>query len=722
VGLTVTAAWNIYTGHKPDTTLWGIVVGAVSIVCMWLLVHFKMKIGKSLNSGAVVADAACSRICMWLSLALLLASIGYELTGVGVLDSIGSLVVAWFAVREGKEAFGKAKGLMCCCHGNCDAAQGGNNQMNIVDEVLSRLDATEGMLQEDTVSKGIRAILSESKVEQPDFTQMSELMAFEFKENVDVSSNPWGTYLRSWYVLADSKEYPSINDLTPEMVEYYEQRATSAQHPVMKTRYANLVWEFSRRIAGKKPDIEFARMIIDGNLDIPALISDAKDTNSLITKILLPKKLNRALTLSISIGDQSRIRKSVEAIIAYEDKIAEDDKQATWGFSFDTLMNTKKDVLTKDEKAKLIEDLEKRLERITPENGESDHWAVENIVNRLAPHYRKIGDAENCKRVVHKYGQVFEAMAATCIPAIASAHYDDVRSKYQEYNLTTDAKRIEVILQELGAKVVSEFKTISVQQEIPQELIDKQITDLIDGELEVALSRLVLYFTPKKEKEENDLRETSGESITSIIASKKLHDHDGRLVATIGPIDSDFDGRLMTHISQNMQFGAYFLHLAISRLIEKFGLSKDDIVNLIFQSPIFDVHSRGIIDAGIDAYLNDKHLVAAHLLTPQIEPAFRNLLKGAGVSVLKANEIGGFDYITFGAILNYSLLRDSLGEDIIFYLKLLFTESRGWNVRNNICHGLLRSEFIQKPITDRIMHVLFLLSFIRVTEKPSPSA
>lgn len=119
VGLAFTAVWNIYTGHKPDTTLWGIIVGAVSIVCMWLLVHFKMKTGKTLNSGAIISDAACTRVCMWLALVLLVASIGYELTGIGLLDSIGSLVIAWLSIREGKEAFGKAKGLKCCCSGGC---------------------------------------------------------------------------------------------------------------------------------------------------------------------------------------------------------------------------------------------------------------------------------------------------------------------------------------------------------------------------------------------------------------------------------------------------------------------------------------------------------------------------------------------------------------------------------------------------------------------------
>jgi len=119
VGLAVTATWNIYTGHEPDTTVWGIIVGAVSIVCMWLLVHYKKRTGNALNSKAILADAACSRVCMLLSIVLLLASVGYELTGIGILDSIGTLAIAWLSVNEGKEAFQKAKGLSCCCHGAC---------------------------------------------------------------------------------------------------------------------------------------------------------------------------------------------------------------------------------------------------------------------------------------------------------------------------------------------------------------------------------------------------------------------------------------------------------------------------------------------------------------------------------------------------------------------------------------------------------------------------
>ena len=117
VGLAVTAAMNSYTGHKPETTFWGIVVSVVAISFMWFLIRQKTKVGKELGSSAILADAACSRACLYLSLVLLAASAGYELTRIGYLDSIGALFIAWLTWKEGRESFQKVKGISCkCCH------------------------------------------------------------------------------------------------------------------------------------------------------------------------------------------------------------------------------------------------------------------------------------------------------------------------------------------------------------------------------------------------------------------------------------------------------------------------------------------------------------------------------------------------------------------------------------------------------------------------------
>jgi divalent metal cation (Fe/Co/Zn/Cd) transporter len=104
------------------TTLWGIVISLASISFMWLLIKHKTRVSRALDSAALLADAACSRACLSLSMVLLAASICYELTGIGYLDALGALCIGCFTWREGREAFAKAKGL----NGSCGCCSSGD--------------------------------------------------------------------------------------------------------------------------------------------------------------------------------------------------------------------------------------------------------------------------------------------------------------------------------------------------------------------------------------------------------------------------------------------------------------------------------------------------------------------------------------------------------------------------------------------------------------------
>lgn len=116
-GLIITAVYNFVINHKPVTTFGGIIISLISIASMSLLIYYKIKVGKALNSDAIIADANCTKTCLYLSVILLLASIGYDLTGIGRIDSLGALLIAYFSFKEGKEAFEKARtGKDCVCH------------------------------------------------------------------------------------------------------------------------------------------------------------------------------------------------------------------------------------------------------------------------------------------------------------------------------------------------------------------------------------------------------------------------------------------------------------------------------------------------------------------------------------------------------------------------------------------------------------------------------
>ncbi|ACF14122.1 conserved hypothetical protein [Chloroherpeton thalassium ATCC 35110] len=119
LGIGLSSGISIFTGHRPETTIWGVIIGGVSILSMWILIQYKIKVGKALHSSAILADANCTKTCLYLSALILVSSIFYEITGIGYIDSVGSLGVAYFAFTEGRESFDKAKGKTCCSSCSC---------------------------------------------------------------------------------------------------------------------------------------------------------------------------------------------------------------------------------------------------------------------------------------------------------------------------------------------------------------------------------------------------------------------------------------------------------------------------------------------------------------------------------------------------------------------------------------------------------------------------
>lgn len=116
VGLIAGIVLNIINHHKPETTLWGVVISLVSIAVMVWLMNAKKSVGKKLHSEPVISDANCTKICVYMSIVLLLSSLVYELTGFAYADVIGAAGLIYFSISEGKEAFEKAKGKedICC--------------------------------------------------------------------------------------------------------------------------------------------------------------------------------------------------------------------------------------------------------------------------------------------------------------------------------------------------------------------------------------------------------------------------------------------------------------------------------------------------------------------------------------------------------------------------------------------------------------------------------
>ena len=117
IALLASSIYNIWVDHKPITTIYGVVISLISIVVMLILVAWKKKVGSKLDSEPIIADANCTMVCVYMSIILLISSGVYELSGIGYIDSLGTLGLAYFAFKEGRECFEKAASKRYC---GCD--------------------------------------------------------------------------------------------------------------------------------------------------------------------------------------------------------------------------------------------------------------------------------------------------------------------------------------------------------------------------------------------------------------------------------------------------------------------------------------------------------------------------------------------------------------------------------------------------------------------------
>ncbi|MCF7886396.1 MAG: cation transporter [Candidatus Marinimicrobia bacterium] len=105
----VQSVLKLISGTPPDPSLPGIILAFVSLIIMPFLAYQKVKVGKQINSRALVADAKETIACAFLSAALLLGLGLNYLFGLWQADPIVGLVIVFFLFREGLESWEEAQ-------------------------------------------------------------------------------------------------------------------------------------------------------------------------------------------------------------------------------------------------------------------------------------------------------------------------------------------------------------------------------------------------------------------------------------------------------------------------------------------------------------------------------------------------------------------------------------------------------------------------------------
>ena len=108
------AAASLVQRDRPDASLAGIIVAAVSLVVMPVLARRKRRVAAALGSRALAADSFQTTACMYLSAILLVGLALNAAFGLWWADPVAALAMVPILAKEGREAL-RGKACDDCC-------------------------------------------------------------------------------------------------------------------------------------------------------------------------------------------------------------------------------------------------------------------------------------------------------------------------------------------------------------------------------------------------------------------------------------------------------------------------------------------------------------------------------------------------------------------------------------------------------------------------------
>jgi len=583
--------------------------------------------------------------------------------------------------------------------------------MSTIQEILSQFnDAANAKLNEEQIRSALNNLKPNHTGQDLEHLDM-EIMAFGFDE--DQHDSPWNTYFGPLVTYGNNDgtvfEWPSIKSVDLNTITYWEKRADEVLNPFLKARYLGVVWEFKKKVIGVDPNHDICRQYIDALLEVANRDLSLYEYDGSV-------KAKRALALAVSLNDKILKEKCKTCIIAFEERHAIDDKPGLWGYSFDLLLGNRKIELTPSEEKKIIADLEAKLCRLSEgtDDRKIDPWSAEQAAERLATYYRRKNKTEDMKRVIMIVGEAYSKIESSGSAMQVSGWLEDLRQLYIRYNLNDQAHEVLLKIRELGPKVASEMGTISHQFQISKEKRDYIVAAMTSGSKEEILNKIIAQYIPDLDETQQRVFELSKKAPIAYLMSTQLHDDQGRMIARIGSLKDDLDGHVVRQLSEDLYITAISLRLVLNGAIQEKGLIAPDILQFIRRSPVIDSDRIEIIEAAINAYFRRDFLVFIHLVIPQIEEGIRNIVEYAGGNVLKPQRDGsGFHLRTFDDLLRDSIIKQALGDDLTNYFRVVFTDQRGWNLRNKVCHGLADPNVFSQQTADRVLHTLLCLGTLR---------
>ncbi len=491
-----------------------------------------------------------------------------------------------------------------------------------------------------------------------------------------------------------------------EIINYWNSRRITSNNPVMKFTYSILIWELKKSLTDKST--------------IPSIVNDIAETaiqiasldNKKITMDDTMFYLNYALAVNLNKNERELIIKLKDSIMSFCYKDALLESPGSWYPVFFNLFSNK---TLMDLKEKEIIDILKFINKLL----ETEKYPNEiiKIGKSLCSYYSNT--SENNKNSIYEvldkvYKRIQEyGSSGICMLLLYQDFQKLVNNNgYSKLSLiiTDNIKSYsEIMLNEMNSYTIQKPKHIQDCVEIWKIDTKQKITnDLTKYDFEKVLNKIVIDEIPKIEDIISDLNTNSSlfEQIPGII--KHITTNSEGLPETSNAQDDNEESKLIQWLVKNIfNTSSFFFRFQFQELFTQYSESQDRLSKLVMESTYLKERHKEIINMGLKFHFNKNYIASIHLFLPQIEDILRNIVVNKGGVDTKLNRVGGYDKLNLDELLRSNEIKNNIDKSLLLYIKAILSHRHGYNLRNNVCHGLMDN--FNDLLSFRLLHIIFCL-------------
>jgi hypothetical protein len=212
----------------------------------------------------------------------------------------------------------------------------------------------------------------------------------------------------------------------------------------------------------------------------------------------------------------------------------------------------------------------------------------------------------------------------------------------------------------------------------------------------------------------------------SSIADKPYINKEGRVEAIVPALpNSDAKKYDFATDAGCYELAGFYYHIYTAGMIvpaleifkNNHEITKSLLATIIEHATFIPKTRKNLWIKGFMAGFNGDFDIALHILIPQFEGGLRKTLELHGETVWNKEENGVDSEMLLKQLLTLPKSTELLGEDTCFNLKCLFIERAGFNIRNDMSHGLMEEQEFFSAHSIYAWWLLFCIIINSIDEK-----